>query len=78
MTVGPGHYAVLSAIVGYLLGLAGSFLCAQAAERSGAAIALPWQLALGMFGVTLLMCLTAAFTSIHKVTRLEPVMVFRS
>jgi putative ABC transport system permease protein len=46
-------------------------------SKGGAAIVVPWQLALLMFVVTLVMCVGAAMVSIHKVTRLDPAMVFK-
>ena len=42
-----------------------------------AAILLPWPVAVGMLGLTLAMCTTAALVSINKVTRLDPAMVFK-
>lgn len=70
--------AALSAVLGYLLGLGGSLLGAGLARRYNTSVLLPPELLIGMFGLTLGMCAAAALSSIHKVTRLEPVMVFRS
>lgn len=69
--------AVISAIFGYLLGLVFSFTLIDLIRKGGPPIVLPWQLIIGMLGVTLLMCISASFISINKVTRIDPVMVFK-
>jgi len=46
-------------------------------QHGGAAILLPWSLAVTMFGLTLLMCVIAAMVSINKVTHLDPALVFK-
>jgi len=38
---------------------------------------LPWQMAVGIFFLALLMCVSAAVVSINKVTHLDPAMVFK-
>jgi putative ABC transport system permease protein len=38
---------------------------------------MPWQMAVGMFFLTLIMCIGAALVSINKVTRLDPAIVFK-
>jgi putative ABC transport system permease protein len=70
--------AALSAVIGYALGMAVSYALVTASKDSGASILLPWTLAVAMFFLTLLMCVGAALVSIHKVTRLDPAMVFKS
>ncbi len=69
--------AVLSAAVGYPIGMIVSGVLIALGSKGGAAIVVPWQLALLMFVVTLVMCVGAAMVSIHKVTRLDPAMVFK-
>jgi putative ABC transport system permease protein len=49
----------------------------RGSAQGGAAILLPAPMAIGMLGVTLLMCIGAAVVSINKVTRLDPAMVFK-
>ena len=70
--------AAISAVMGYVLGMIVSVLVVRASQQGGAAILLPWQMAVGMFFLTLLMCTGAALVSINKVTRLDPAMVFKS
>ena len=53
------------------------FFVVRASQSGGAAILLPWQMAVGIFFLTLAMCVTAAVVSINKVTSLDPAMVFR-
>lgn len=69
--------AFMSATIGYLLGMALSLLAAHSSARSGAAIALPVELVVGMFALTLLMCVVASIVSINKVTHIDPAMVFK-
>jgi len=69
--------AALSAVLGYVLGMFVSISVVRASQSGGAAILMPWQMAVGMFFVTLLMCMGAAIVSINKVTRLDPAMVFK-
>jgi putative ABC transport system permease protein len=69
--------AVIAAVLGYAMGIALSVLIVHESGRGGANIQLPWQLGVSMFGVTILMCVIAAFVSINKVTKLDPAMVFK-
>jgi len=69
--------AGISAVAGYGLAMFVSVFIVHASRSGGAAILLPWQMAVGIFFLTLLMCVTAAVVSINKVTSLDPAMVFR-
>lgn len=69
--------AAISAVIGYVLGMIVSIFVVHASQHGGAAIVLPYQMAIGMFFLTLLMCVAAALVSINKVTRLDPAMVFK-
>jgi putative ABC transport system permease protein len=69
--------AVMSATLGYVLGIGVSIILVHMSRGGGAVILLPWQLAVGMFGLTLLMCMSAAMISINKVTHIDPAMVFK-
>jgi putative ABC transport system permease protein len=70
--------AIISAVAGYSLAMIVSWFVVRGSEKGGAAILLPWPVAVGMLGLTLVMCTGAALVSINKVTRLDPAMVFRS
>jgi putative ABC transport system permease protein len=69
--------AAISAVMGYVLGMIVSAFVVRASQSGGAAILLPWPMAVGMFFLTLVMCVSAALVSINKVTRLDPAMVFK-
>lgn len=69
--------AIISALAGYSLAMIVSWFVVRGSEKGGAAIVLPWQMAVGMLGLTLVMCTGAALVSINKVTRLDPAMVFK-
>ena len=69
--------AVISAIIGYGLGIAFSLAAVYMNRNGGAAIILPKEVAASMFGLTLLMCIGASVVSINKVTRIDPAMVFK-
>lgn len=69
--------ASISAVIGYTLGMLVSFFVVRASQHGGAAILLPWPMAVGIFFLTVLMCIGAALVSINKVMRLDPAMVFK-
>jgi putative ABC transport system permease protein len=69
--------AVISAVLGYVVGMAVSVFVVHGSQKGGASIVLPWPMGVGMFGLTLLMCIIAAVVSINKVTRIDPAMVFK-
>jgi putative ABC transport system permease protein len=69
--------ATISAVIGYGLGMVVSGFVVRASQEGGAAILMPWPMAMGMFFLTLAMCTSAALVSINKVTRLDPAMVFK-
>jgi putative ABC transport system permease protein len=69
--------AAISAVLGYVLGMGVSLAVVHGTQHGGAAILLPWSLAVIMFGLTLLMCVIAAMVSIDKVTHLDPALVFK-
>jgi putative ABC transport system permease protein len=70
--------AGISAVVGYSLAMIVSIFIVRASQSGGAAILMPWQMATGIFFLTVLMCVGAAFVSINKVTKLDPAMVFKA
>lgn len=69
--------AAISAVAGYLLAMVVSWFVVRGSAKGGAAILLPWPVAVGMLGLTILMCTAAALVSINKVTRLDPATVFK-
>jgi putative ABC transport system permease protein len=71
------NQAVISAVIGYVIGMTISFTVIYLARNGAAALILPWQVAVGLFGLTLLMCVSASAVSINKITRIDPAMVFK-
>lgn len=69
--------AVLSAVIGYIFGMGLTLVLVRLSQEADAVIRLPWQLGVGMFGIALVMCVTASIVSINKVTHLDPALVFR-
>jgi len=69
--------AGISAVVGYVVAIILSLFIVRASESGGAAILLPWQMAVGIFFLAILMCTGAAVVSINKVTHLDPAIVFK-
>ena len=69
--------AAISAGMGYVLGMIVSVFVVRASQEGGAAILMPLPTAVGMFFLTLAMCVGAALVSINKVTRIDPAMVFK-
>lgn len=69
--------AAISAVAGYSLAMVASWFVVRGSAKGGAAILLPWPVAVGMLGVTIVMCTAAALVSINKVTRLDPATVFK-
>jgi putative ABC transport system permease protein len=69
--------ASIAAVIGYLLGMVICCLVVRFSEPIGMTIVMNWQIAIGTFFLTLLMCCGAALLSIYKVTRLDPAMVFK-
>lgn len=69
--------AALSAVVGYSAGMALSLAAARASRHGDALVLIPFEFAAAMFAITLVMCLGASFISINKVTRIDPLVVFK-
>ncbi|EHJ47391.1 protein of unknown function DUF214 [Solidesulfovibrio carbinoliphilus subsp. oakridgensis] len=81
----PGSYihriivtqAVAAALVGYGCGIVISYFLVDLAARGGASIVLTTPMAVGLFFLTVVMCVAAGLVSIRKVTTIDPAMVFR-
>lgn len=72
------QHAIISAGIGYALGMTASWFVVRGSEKGGAAILLPPQMALAVLGLTIGMCVVAALVSIKKVARLDPALVFKA
>jgi putative ABC transport system permease protein len=69
--------AMLAAVMGYALGITIALLVVNTTTNTDLLIKLPWEVAAGIFGLTLLMCMSASLLSIRKATSIDPAMVFR-
>lgn len=69
--------AAISATLGHVPGIALALLLAKASELSAAVVLVPWELAVGLYGVTLAMCMLASLISIRKAMGIDPAMVFQ-
>ena len=68
--------AVLSGLIGYVLGMALAMLAIHVAQDTKLTILMTPQLAGGLFAVTIGMCIFAAISAIIKVIRIDPAVVF--
>ena len=68
--------AIFSAIVGFLVGIALSYLIIEVTRETSLVIVIAPLLAVQIFGLTLAMCVISALSAIFKVTRIDPAMVF--
>jgi putative ABC transport system permease protein len=68
--------AILSAVIGYVLGMTLSLLVIWAAEDSTLLIVMTPNLALMLLALTVGMCVLAALCAIFKVIRIDPAVVF--
>lgn len=69
--------AAISGLVGYAIAIVIALAVAHASMGGTTAIIIPPALAVGLFVLTLGMCIGASMVSINKVTRIDPAMVFR-
>jgi putative ABC transport system permease protein len=69
--------AIISASLGYGCGMIICMYIVKLNTGGDAAILLPQSVALGMLGLTIIMCVTASFISIRKVTTIDPAIVFK-
>ena len=68
--------AALSAIIGYLLGMAIALGVVELSAGSALPIVMTPGLAATLLGLTIGMCAISAFAAIVKVTKIDPAMVF--
>ncbi|MDD5328676.1 MAG: ABC transporter permease [Sulfuricella sp.] len=69
--------AVISAVVGYVLGLIPAFALVPAMAKGGLKLVITPELMLAVFVGTVAMCLLAAMVSFRKVATIDPALVFR-
>jgi putative ABC transport system permease protein len=69
--------AAISGLIGYGIAILIATTVSRASLAGTTAIILPTPLSLGLFVLTLGMCVGASMVSINKVTRIDPAMVFK-
>jgi putative ABC transport system permease protein len=69
--------AVLAASMGYALAIIIAYAVVQGSRNGDALIKLPPAMAIGLFGLAVVMCIAASILSIRKATTIDPAMVFR-
>ncbi len=69
--------AFLSGLIGYAVGMSIALFVSYISLKGTTGIILPLELIVGLFFLTLLMCVGASVVSINKVTRIDPAMVFK-
>ena len=68
--------AVLSGLIGYLLGISLALAVIQAAQDTKLNVVMTPELAATLFAITIGMCIFAALSAIIKVVRIDPAVVF--
>jgi len=69
--------AAISAVLGFAIGMAVTFVARDGIESAGVMMQLPLSLFAVAFVIIVATCLAAAYISVRKVKMLDPVMVFR-
>lgn len=69
--------ALMSAAMGYSLAIAVGWFVSRQSRNQNVAIPLTGEMALGLLGVAVLMCVSASVISIRKATRIDPALVFK-
>jgi putative ABC transport system permease protein len=69
--------AAIAATLGYIVGMSVSLFVIHGASQGGANILLSVSTAIGMFFLTVAMCIVAALVSVNKILTLDPAMVFK-
>jgi putative ABC transport system permease protein len=70
--------ALINSVIGFAVGMAVSYVVIQAMKQGHLPILLPVPVLVGIFILTVMMCLWSSVLSIFKVTRIDPAMVFKS
>jgi putative ABC transport system permease protein len=68
--------AALSAVFGYILGMAIAMVVVAFSEATALPIIMTPELAVALFLITVAMCAISAVSAIMKVTKMDPAMVF--
>ena len=69
---------MINSVVGYATGMVVSAFVIEMMRKGKLEVLLPWPVLVGVYFITLLMCLGASTLSIYKVTKIDPALVFKS
>jgi putative ABC transport system permease protein len=69
------YQALLNAIIGFAIAAMIAFFVVQWTAKSALPIVITPELALGLFALTIFMCMTSALVAVVRVVRIDPVMV---
>ncbi len=70
--------ALINSVIGYATGMLVSYLVIQVMKKGKLDVLLPWEVLVGVYLVTVVMCLGSSILSIYKVTKIDPALVFKS
>ena len=70
--------ALINSVIGYTLGMVVSYGVIQIMRKGNLQVLLPWPVLVGIYILTVLMCLWSSTLSIYKVTKIDPALVFKS
>jgi putative ABC transport system permease protein len=70
--------ALINAVLGYALGLAITQVVIRGFGLTGLVMIVPAALVVAVFGITLVMCLSASVISVRKAVSVDPLVVFKA
>jgi putative ABC transport system permease protein len=70
--------ALINSVIGYGMGMVVSYGVIQIMRKGNLQVLLPWPVLVGIYVLTVLMCLWSSTLSIYKVTKIDPALVFKS
>jgi putative ABC transport system permease protein len=70
--------SLVSGAIGYAVGMAIAVIAVRISHESQVQIVVPAPVGAALLALTLVMCAAASIVSVHKVTRIDPAMVFRN
>ncbi len=70
--------ALINSVIGYGMGLLVTYWVIQLMKKGHLDVLLPWPVLVGVYLLTVLMCLWSSLLSIYKVTKVDPALVFKS
>lgn len=70
--------AVINSVIGFATGMGLSVVVIELMKKGKLEVLLPWPVLVGVYVLTLFMCLGSSTLSIYKVTKIDPALVFKS